>query len=131
MPTNKYFRIEAPYPALASTVLLPNPEIGNNEGLLAAVRVIKREDGSRRSFVQRADGKKRYRWTFIMSHDKMEEFSEFVERYRGAKFRCTWRDDVHIGKVAINPVEFVGEGRAGGWPGGEVYSVTIELIETK
>jgi hypothetical protein len=130
MATN-YFRIEAPYPALASTVLLPSPEIGNNEGLLAAVRVIKMEDGSRRSFVQNADMKRRYRWTFILSHDKMEEFSDFVERYRGSKFKCTWRERTFIGKVAINPVEFVGEGRAYGWPGDEAYQVTIELVETK
>lgn len=121
----KYFRIEAPYPALASTVILPQPEIGNNEGLLAAVRVIKMEDGSRRSFIQNADGKKRYRWTFILTHEKTEEFSDFVLRYRGSKMKVTWDDrPVVIGKVAINPVEYVGES-------GDVYQVTIELVETK
>lgn len=124
-----YFRIEAPYPALASTMLLPSPQIGNNLGLTSQVTVVKMEDGSRRSFIKRGDGKKRHRWTFILSRDKMEEFKDFINRYRGAKFRVVWRDETLIGKVNLNPVELAGQGRAGGWPGDEAYESTLELVE--
>ena len=126
-----YFRLEAPYPASASTVLLPSPAIGNNQGLLSQVTVIKMMDGSRRSYVKKAEGKKRHRWDFTISRDKMEEMSDFVTRYRGAKLRIVWRDRTVIGKFGINPVEFVGLGRAGGWPGGEAYQMTLEVIETE
>lgn len=128
MATN-YFRLEAPYPALASTILLPPPQLGNNSALLSQVTVIKMADGSRRSYVKKAAGKKVYRWDFRVSYDKMEELSDFVFRYRKYDFRATWRGEVFTGKMVMNPVEFAGNGRAGGWPGDEAYIVTLELIE--
>jgi len=124
-----YFRIEAPYPSVASTLILPSAELGNNLGLTSSVTVIKMEDGSRRSFIQRGGDKRRHRWSFILSHDKMEEVQDFVKRYRGATFRVTWRGRSVIGRPILNPVEFAGEGRAGGWPGGEAYEVTLEIVE--
>lgn len=129
--SNKIFRLEAPYPALASTMLLPNPEIGNNQGLESEVVVIRMEDGTRRTFIRRGGDKKRHRFTFDISSDKMDEFGDFIERYRGATFRATWRERVIIGKVALNPVEFLGAGRAGGWPGGEAYQVILEMVEVE
>src|SRR6056297_1583550 len=130
MASTEFFRMEAPYPASASTVLLPQPELGNNLGLLSQVTVIKMMDGSRRTFVKKAEGKKRHRWDFTISRDKMDELSDFVNRYRGAKLRVVWRERTIIGKFAINPIELNGIGRAGGWPGGEAYQVTIEVVET-
>jgi hypothetical protein len=124
-----FFRLEAPYPALASTMLLPNPKMGNNIGLMSQVAVVRMEDGSRRSFVKDGGGKMRHRWAWTMSRDKMEEFVDFVERYRGASFRATFRERLIIGKVSLNPVEVAGDGRAGGWPGGEAYETTLEMVE--
>lgn len=126
-----YFRLEAPYPALASTMLLPSPTLGNNMGLLSQVTVIKMMDGSRRSVVKKADGKKTHQWDFTISSDKMEEAADFVQRYRGATIRITWRGRVIIGKFGINPVEFRANGRAGGWPGNEAYQMTLNIIETE
>ena len=125
----EYFRIEAPYPAIASTVLLPQPTIGNNMGLLSSVVVIKMEDGTRRSFIKSGGGKKRHQWSWTMSRDKMEEFQDFVRRYRGDKMKITWRDREIIGKCNLSPVEFRGDGRAFGWPGDEAYESTLELVE--
>lgn len=129
MASDQNFRIEAPYPAIASTVILPQPRIGNNMGLLSDVRVITMMDGSRRTFIKRGGSKKIHRWDFLISSDKMEEFMDFVESYRASKFRVTWRGSVLIGKGTVNPIEPVGAGRAGGWPGGEAYRVTFELVE--
>ena len=78
-----YFRIEAPWPALASTMLLPSPRMGNNLGLLSDVRVITMMDGSKRSFVKTGgSGKKMHRWDFFISSDKMEEFVDLVKQAR-------------------------------------------------
>jgi len=125
----EYFMMQAPYPGIASTVLLPQPEIGNNQGLLSEVQVIKMEDGSRRSFIKRGDGLKRHQWNFTLSSEKMEEFQDFVRRYRGADFRVAWRGREIIGKCSLSPVEYRGAGRALGWPGGEAYESTLELVE--
>lgn len=124
-----YFLIQAPYPALASTMLLPPPKMGNNMGLNAEVTIIRMMDGSRRSIIQKAGNKRRHRWPFVLSRDKMEEVQDFILRYRGATFRVAWRGQIVIGKVNLNPIEFAGDGRAGGWPGDEAYQVTLELIE--
>jgi hypothetical protein len=123
--------MEAPYPASASTVLLPQPTIGNNQGLLSQVTIVKMMDGSRRTFIKKGEGKKRHRWDFTISRDKSEELTDFVKRYRGAKLRCVWRDRTVIGKFGINPIEVTCVGRAGGWPGDEAYQVTIEVVETQ
>lgn len=129
--SQQYFRIEAPYPAIASTMLLAQPQIGNNMGLLSSVVVIKMEDGTRRSFVKSGGGKKRHQWSFTLSSDKMVEFQDFVNRYRGSAMRINWRGNTIIGKATLSPVEFRGDGRANGWPGGEAYETTLELVETE
>ena len=129
MTETNYFIVQAPYPALASTMLLPSPQVGNNLGATSEVVIIKMMDGSRRSIVKKAGNNRRYRWTFVLSRDKIEEVQDFVLRYRGSSFRTIWRGNVVIGKLNLNPVEFAGNGRAGGWPGNEAYEVTLELIE--
>ena len=126
----KYFRIAAPYPAIATTLLLPQPQPGNSIGLVSSVNVIKMEDGSRRSFIKRGSGKKKHQWAFLMSRDKMEEFINFIRDYRGATYSIVWRDRTIIGKCTLSPVEFRGDGRAFGWPGGEAYETTLEVVET-
>lgn len=123
------FRLEAPYPALASTILMPRPNMGNNLALQSEVGLIRMMDGSRRSYVKKGGDKKLHRFDFLLSREKMEELVDFVERYRGDKFRAVWRNRHIIGQLTLNPIEPSGEGRAGGWPGEEAYQVTIELVE--
>lgn len=127
--TTKFFRVEAPYPALASTMLLPQPRQANNQGLLSQVSIIRMMDGSRKSFIKKGSGLKLHRYDFVISRDKMEELVDFVQRYRGKLFRIVWRERVIIGRVSATPIELAGNGRAGGWPGGEAYGVTLEITE--
>lgn len=122
-------RLEAPFPALASTILLPSPDMSNNQGLSAQVNVVRMMDGSSRTTVKAAEGKRLHRYDFLLSRDKMQELVDFVRRYPGKTYRVSWRDEVVVGRLSLNPVEPRGDGRAGGWPGGEAYSVTLELRE--
>lgn len=124
-----YFRLEAPVPAIASTLLLPQPAFGNVEQLTAEVVPIKMMDGSTRTMVKAADNKRLYRYDFTLSSEKVEEVEDFVRRYRGNKFRVVWRGKTVEGYLTLNPVEAAGDGRAGGWPGGEAYTVTLEITE--
>jgi len=128
MSTQK-FRIESPWPGAASTLILPSPELGNNRGLRSSVRVIRMMDGSKRSFIKKGGNKYTHRWEFTLSRDKMEEVADYVKHYRSATHRVTWRDRQIIGKLILNPTEFTCTGRAGGWPGGEAYNVSLELVE--
>jgi hypothetical protein len=110
-------------------MLLPQPETSNNQGLLADVKIIRMMDGSRRSFIKKGSGLKMHRYDFVSSRDKMEEVIDFVRRYRGKLYRVTWRDRIIYGRVSATPIEFSGNGRAGGWPGGEAYGFTLEITE--
>ena len=92
-------------------------------GLLGEVRVITMMDGSRQTFIKRGGGSKKiHRWDFRIADAKMEEFVDFVERYRGSKFRVNWRGETFVGKITNNPIEPQGVGR-------EYYKVTLELVE--
>lgn len=124
-----FFILQGPHPALASTMLLPAPQVGNNMGLVASVQVHRMMDGSRRSIIKKAGNTRRFRWTFVLSRDKMEEVQDFVLRYRGASLQVQWRGQTLVGKINLNPVEFTGNGRAFGWPGDEAYETTLEMIE--
>ena len=114
-------RLEAPYPSLASVIILPSPDMANNRGLNAQVTVVRMMDGSYRSTVKRASGKFSHRYQLKLSRVKMQELVEFVERYRGATVRAVWRDTV-IGKMTLNPVEPAGLGR-------EYYTMALEITE--
>ncbi len=118
----QYFRIEAPAPAIASTLLLPQPEEGNLRGLNTEVVLHTMMDGSRRTYVKRGGQNKTHRWNFRLSDAKVTEFANMVERYRGKTFRCHWRGRVIEGKATLNPLDIGGAGN-------EYYNVTFELIE--
>lgn len=127
--STQYFKIHAPYPAIASTVLLPQPDVGNAEGLTAGVVVLRMDDGSTRSFIKRGSNTKRHQWAFLLSFDKADELMDLLERYRGDTFKVEWRGRTVIGKLNSAPIESNGQGRAGGWPGDEARSVSFELVE--
>ncbi len=118
----QYFRIEAPAPAIASTLLLPQPEEGNLRGVNTEVKIHQMMDGTRRTYVKRGGLNKTHRWNFRLSDAKVTEFCNMVERYRGKTFRCHWRGRVIEGKATLNPLDI-------GGAGSEYYNVTFELIE--
>jgi len=117
-----YFRIEAPFPAPSSTVLLPPPEMGNNMGAVSEVRIVRMEDGSRRTFIKRGENNRRYRWSFTLTQEKSEEFQDFVRRYRGKSFHAVWRGRDYVGRLNLNPIELSGTTR-------DHYTTTFELVE--
>lgn len=118
----EYFKMQAPHPAIASTILLSQPSMGNNQRYNSQVDVIRMEDGSRQSYIRRGDGLKRHQWTFTLPYGKMQEFQDFIRRYRGSDIRVTWRGREIVGKCSLSPVEIRGTGR-------EVYETTLELAE--
>lgn len=125
-------RIQAPYPAYKSTLVLPSPEMGNTRNLAATVQPIRTMDGTLYTFIKDKRGRRVHRWDFIISASKYEETKAFVDAYMAKVVRITDHEDVvHLGNLTLNPVEFNGDGRAGGWPGPiqEAYRVSLQLEE--
>lgn len=126
-------RISAPYPLLQTTTILPNPTLGNQEGLRVEVDTHRAIDGTLRTYV-----KKKYRqrrrlfWTFRLTRNKAIELREFLLSYHSSEFLV----DDHEGRrwrgyVLNNPVEITMVQRAGParqpWSVGETCQVELEL----
>lgn len=126
-------RISAPYPTPQTTTILPNPEMGNQEGLRVEVDTHRAIDGTLRTYV-----KKKYRqrrrlfWTFRLTRNKAIELREFLFSYHSSEFLV----DDHEGRrwrgyVLNNPVEITMVNKAGParspWPVGEMCQVELEL----
>lgn len=124
------FIIQAPYPGLQTTVLLPAAELGNTKNLTSSVQTIRAMDGTLYTYVKSKRARKALTWDIIATKEKTLEVKEFVRRYAGSLTQVTDHSGTKfLGYMVMNPVELVGAGRAGGWPSGEVYSFSLQLEE--
>lgn len=124
------FIIQGPYPLMQSTLLLPSPKFGNQKNLASSVQVLRAMDGTVYTYVKPKRGRKVHRWDFVTTKDKVREVIQFVEEFSGGLLRTVDHDGTErIGYLTINPLEVTGEGRAGGFPSGEVYRWTLSLEE--
>ena len=108
---------------------MPSPVLSNNLGLRSQVQTVRMMSGMTKTYIKRANSKRTHRYVFTVSSEKQEELQDFVRRYRGSQVRAVWRGAAVVGYLTLNPVESIAAGRAGGWPGGEAYSVTLEIVE--
>lgn len=124
------FILQAPFPALQTTILLPSAELGNKENLSSSVQTIRAIDGTLYTYIKEKRARKVYSWDFLTSRDKADETKEFVRRYAGSLVMSIDHNNVkRVGYITINPIEFSGAGRADGWPSGEACTFTIQLEE--
>jgi len=125
------FRIQGPFPGYKSTVIVPNPEMGNSKNLASSVQTLRTMDGTLYTFIKRKRGRKIHKWEFITSRDKAQEVKAFFDAYISNVIRIVDHEDTaHIGYMTLNPIELQGGGRAGGYPGvPEAYRFNIQLEE--
>ena len=124
------FIVQGPYPLMQSTLVLPSPLEGNQKNLAATVQTMRTMDGKLYTYVKTKRARKVHQWDFLGTKDKSRETVEFVKQYSGHLVRVVDHEDTTIlGYITINPLEFAGEGRAGGYPSGEVYRWTLSLEE--
>ena len=125
------FIMQAPYPGVVTTTLLPSPRWGDSKALAATIVSMRAMDGTPYTYVKSRDGRKRYQWEFEISRNKALELREFINSYQAAIIKVTDHDgEVVIGYLRNNPFEFAGVGRAGpGWPGNETMSIILEFEE--
>lgn len=124
------FIVQGPYPLMQSTLVLPSPREGNQKNLASTVQTIRAMDGKLYTYIKAKRGRMVHQWDFQTTKEKAQEAVEFVELYAGNVIRVTDHEQTSIiGYITINPLDLAGEGRAGGFPSGEVYRWTLSLEE--
>ena len=124
------FVIQAPYPLMQSSLVMPSPKQGNQKNLASTVQTMRMMDGALRTYVKGKRGRKVWQWDFVGTKDKAREAIQFIKLYSGGIVRIMDHEGVaHIGYVTVNPLELRGEGRASGYPSNEVYRWTISIEE--
>ena len=126
------FILMAPHPQYSVTTLLPSPNFGDSSLLRSSIKTMRATDGTLYTYVISRDSLKKFKWDFALSLNKSKELSDFIDTYFASKIKVVdHEDNTHIGYFKNNPVDFVGKGRAFGWPGDEIVSITLELEETQ
>lgn len=126
------FVIQAPFPAMKTTLLLPSPQTGNVQQPRHTVQTIRAMDGTLYTYRKPKRDRRLFRWDFTTSKRKGRETREFVKEYAGGLVRVTDHEGtVRVGYLTINPWEARGDGRAGGWDDvvPEAVQFTIEFEE--
>lgn len=123
-------QFEAPFPAVQTVTVLPEPQWNDTQRLPDAMTLGEAMNGDLYSNVAKTT-KRVYNWSFNISRMKALEFLEFVRAYSAEKWRVTDHEDVVIiGYLLSNPLELNVDRRAKaeGPPGSEDnVSVTIEF----
>ena len=120
----------APFPAMQTTTLLPNPSFSDSHSLAASFERMRTMNGTLYTYATSRKGRKVHRWDFLLSRHKALELKAFFDAYYGSKIQATdHNDQIIIGYFKNNPFEFSGAGAAGGWPGNEAMSISIEFEE--
>lgn len=125
------FTIVAPYPALQTTSLLPNPSLSDEDGLKAEVTTKRTHDGTLYTYVKSKQGRRRFLWTFLLTRAKALELRAFYNSYFASEWKVTDHNGlVWRGYVMNNPFEFDTPRRAGPARGdfaAESQTITIEF----
>lgn len=129
------FQLQAPYPRLQTTTILPSPQFGDSESLRAEVAVKRAVDGTRYTYVKRKGGRK-LQWTFRLTRNKALELRAFIQVYHAHKVRATdHAGRVWVGNLMNNPFEFDTTSRAAPaiapMPRGEWQTITLEFEGVK
>jgi hypothetical protein len=125
------FTIQAPYPKLQTTTLLPNPQFSDSEGSMLSVSRKRAMDGTRYSYVKRK-GATRLMWPFHLTRNKGLELRAFIQSYFASVIRVTDHNGrTWVGHFINNPFEFDTPESArpaiAPLPRGELQAIQIEF----
>lgn len=105
--------LEAPFPALSTSTILPSPLFSNSNAPQHEINIKRANDGTRRTYVKNIPRRKLI-WNFRLDRVKALELRQFLSTYYADKIRITDQDGViWFGYLTNNPFEFDTPGRAG------------------
>lgn len=127
------FYLEAPYPGIQTTTLLPNPVLGDSDNLLVAILTKRSMDGTLYTYVKKKDGRKRLVFNFQVTRMKGMEVKEFYRSYAASRIKIT----DHLGRIWVGSfmtspleLEFTGPWKSKRYPRGEIISLALEFEGT-
>jgi hypothetical protein len=126
------FTLQAPYPQLQTTTLLPNPQFSDREGLTDVVNRKTAIDGTRYTYVKRKNGRRKLLWSFRITRNKGLELRAFILSYFASPIRIIDHNGrVWVGYFVSNPFEFDTPERAAPaispMPRGETQVIDLEF----
>jgi len=120
--------LQAPYPGMVATTVLPSPDLGDNEALKNRLDIHKSMTGLRRTYVNSSD-RNTLTYNFKITRSKALELEEFIKAYNSEQWRVTSYDGrVWIVNLMNNPFQFTSISKAG--PRRETLTVQLQLEGT-
>lgn len=122
--------LQAPYPALRTTSILPSPDFSNTEAKKVRLKSIFRSmNGTKRTYTQTSpDTQLTFRFNLV--RPKALELREFIRVYFDKRIKLTTHDnEVWLVRFTDDPFEFTGERRAA--PSRELYTITLTMRGTQ
>ena len=124
--------LAAPYPAIQTVTLLPNPQFGDGEAETCEVATKRAMDGMLYTYVKSKVGRRRLTLPFQVTRMKGLELRAFIQSYYASKVRLTDHlGQVWIGNLVNNPFEFSTSKRSVASPGGELQTIQLEFEGVK
>lgn len=105
----------APWGLEQTTVMLPNPQLGDLRNKILHVNIRNSIDGTLYSYKKsntyyyngQVYDKYKLSWEFLLRRGKADELFEFVRAYSGYKWRVIdWKERVYIVDLLNDPVDF-------------------------
>lgn len=119
--------LQAPYPAVQTTSILPNPQFSDVESLTSTMVLKKSLNNTRRTYVSNT-GLRMLTYSFRLTRGKALELREFIKAYFNQPVRLVnHKDETWIVYFTSNPFEFNGTERAVGVPGNEMQTITLNF----
>ncbi len=123
------FVLQAPYPALALTTFLPNPQQGDTVAPTGSLDFKRAKDGTKYAYVKSRDQRRKFVWDFLLSQHKALELQAFFDVYNSSEIKITDHlGDVYVGYLTTNPFEFESVRRSVASPGNySIHQIQVEF----
>jgi hypothetical protein len=130
------FYLQAPYPLLRTTTVLPDPQFSDQESITDIIKQKRAMDGTRYVYVKRRASRRKLHWTFNLTRNKGLELRAFIQSYFASKVKVIdHAGQAWLGNFTIDPFEYDTPERAAPaiapMPRGEMQTITIELEGVK
>lgn len=113
--------LQAPYPTIQTTSLLPSPQFSDSEAPQQAINIRRAMDGTRRTYIKSNELSKLV-YTFALWRGKALELRAFIESYYFATIKLTnHKGEIWLVNFSTNPFESTDQ---------ELTQVTLEMQGT-
>jgi len=101
-----YIIIQAPWPAVADSIVLPNPLLDDKEHSVSSQAVKRAMDGTTYTYVKKSPNRM-LSYTFDLSREKGLELQSFLDTYNGELFKLqNWKGEIWSVNLMTNPLNY-------------------------